>query len=371
MRKYFLLSTILLTALTACENGHIDMNTIIHADGTCRREICFKADSAALAKGSINAHSNVLDILNDNSWTYEVQDTFRVKAYRDFSSPDEMAEAMPLQVAGQQVKSKAKLEKQFRWFYTDYIYTETFESIAPTFVIPLTNYMEKDMADFWLTGTPDVMKGYSGLEMKDYLDSMEDAYLHFVNANILNDLMDVLAEHYDNIPKAPVSKEEFLARKSELIAQADKMPVDGLNFDYEKLLAETFKSEAYKQALKADTVISEAWELRQDIYVSLLMLDVDYQLTMPGGIIEILKCGDGVFRDGELHYRLNGMRLLAPCYTIKATSSGKNNWALYLSLAVVLLAIGLGIYFLFRGRIRDNSLFNFRKNSTKVSKSET
>ena len=357
MRKYFLLSTILLTALTACESGHIDMNTIIHADGTCRREICFKADSAALANGSVNnAHSNLLDILNDNNWTYEEQDTFRVKAYRDFSSPDEMAEAMPLQVAGQQVKSKAKLEKQFRWFYTDYIYTETFESIAPTFVIPLTNYMEKDMADFWLTGTPDVMKGYSGLEMKDYLDSMEDAYLHFVNANILNDLMDVLAEHYDDIPKTPVSKEEFLACKSELIERADKMSTDVLNFEPEKLLAETFKTEAYNQALKDDPVISEAWEQRQNIYVSLLMLDVDYQLTMPGGIIEIYKCGDGVFRDGELHYRLNGMRLLAPCYTIKATSSGKNNWALYLSLAIILLAIGLCFYMVFRGRARKNSL---------------
>ena len=356
MKKYLLLSTILLTALTACESGHIDMNTIIHADGTCRREICFKADSVALANGSINAHSNVLDILNDNDWTYEVQDTSWVKAYRDFSSPDEMAEAMPLQVAGQQVKSKAKLEKQFRWFYTDYIYTETFESIAPTFVIPLTNYMEKDMADFWLTGTPDVMKGYSGLEMKDYLDSMEDAYMHFVNANILNDLMDVLAEHYDDITKAPVSKEEFLASKSELIEQADKMSTDVLNFEPEKLLAETFKTEAYNQVLKDDPVISEAWEQRQNVYVSLLMLDVDYQLTMPGGIIEIYKCGDGVFRDGELHYRLNGMRLLAPCYIIKATSSGKNNWALYLSLAIVLLAIGLGIYMVFRGTARKNTL---------------
>ena len=356
MKKYLLLSTILLTALTACESGHIDMNTIIHADGTCRREICFKADSVALANGSINAHSNVLDILNDNDWTYEVQDTSWVKAYRDFSSPDEMAEAMPLQVAGQQVKSKAKLEKQFRWFYTDYIYTETFESIAPTFVIPLTNYMEKDMADFWLTGTPDVMKGYSGLEMKDYLDSMEDAYMHFVNANILNDLMDVLAEHYNDITKAPVSKEEFLASKSELIERADKTSTDVLNFEPEKLLVETFKTEAYNQALKEDSVISEAWEQRQNIYVSLLMLDVDYQLTMPGGIIEIYKCGEGVFRDGELHYRLNGMRLLAPCYSIKATSSGKNNWALYVSLAIILLAIGLGIYMVLRGRARKNSL---------------
>ena len=356
MKKFLLLSTILLTALTACESGHIDMNTIIHADGTCRREICFKADSAALANGSIRDTSNALGLLNDKGWTCEVQDTLRVKAYRDFSSPDEMAEAMPLQVAGQQVKSKAKLEKQFRWFYTDYIYTETFESIAPTFVIPLTNYMEKDMADFWLTGTPDVMKGYSGLEMKDYLDSMEDAYMHFVNANILNDLMDVLAEHYDDITKAPVSKEEFLASKSELIERADKTSTDVLNFEPEKLLVETFKTEAYNQALKEDSVISEAWEQRQNVYVSLVMLDVDYQLTMPGGIIEVLKCGDGVFRDGELHYRLNGMRLLAPNYTIRATSSGKNNWALYLSLLIVLLAVGSVICFLFKGRVRKHFL---------------
>ena len=355
MKKPFLPAILLLAALTACESGHIDMNTIIRADGTCRREICFKADSAALADQSIR-ESNVLGMLGEKGWTCEVQDTSYVKASRDFTSPAEMADAMPLQVAGRQVRSKARLETQFRWFYTDYVFTETFESIAPTFVIPLTNYMEKDMADFWLTGTPDVMKGYSGLEMKDYLDSMEDAYMHFVNANILNDLMDVLAEHYDGITKTPVSKEEFLASKSELIDRADKMPTDVLNFDPEKLLAENFKTEAYNQALKEDSVISEAWEQRQNVYVSLVMLDVDYQLTMPGGIIEVLKCGDGVFRDGELHYRLNGMRLLAPNYTIRATSSGKNNWALYLSLLIVLLAVGSVIYFLFKGRVRKHFL---------------
>ncbi|MBP5499141.1 MAG: hypothetical protein J6Y05_00410, partial [Bacteroidales bacterium] len=219
-----------------------------------------------------------------------------------------------------------------------------------------TDYMEKDMAEYWLTGTPDVMKGYSGLEMKDYLDSMEDSFMHFVNANILNDLMDVLAEHYDDIPKAPVSKEEFLARKSELIEQANKISTDILNFEPEKLLVETFGTEAYNQVLKDSSEISKAWEQRQEVYVSMLTLDVDYQLTMPGGIIEINKCGDGVFRDGGLHYRLNGLRLLAPNYTIRATSCGKNNWALNLSLAIILLAIGLGTFMALRAKGRKNSL---------------
>ena len=356
MTRHIFLALTLLTALTACESGHIDMNTIINADGTCRREISFKADSSALTNNPTDAHSNIQGILNDDNWSFEVQDTMKVKAYRDFSSLDEMTEAMPLQVAGHQVRSKAKFEKHFLWFYTDYVYTETFESIAPTFAIPLTNYMEKDMAEYWLTGTPDVMKGYSGLEMKDYLDSMEDAFMHFVNANILNDLMDVLAEHYDDIPKAPVSKEEFLARKSELIEQANKISTDILNFEPEKLLVETFGTEAYNQVLKDSSEISKAWEQRQEVYVSMLTLDVDYQLTMPGGIIEINKCGDGVFRDGGLHYRLNGLRLLAPNYTIRATSCGKNNWALNLSLAIILLAIGLGTFMALRAKGRKNSL---------------
>lgn len=352
MKKLFLPAILLLSALTACESGHIDMNTIIHADGTCRREICFKADSTALANGSIQNTSNVLGLLSDRGWTCEVQDTFRVRAYRDFSSPDEMAEAMPLQVAGQQVRSKARLETQFRWFYTDYVFTETFESIAPMFSIPLGNYMEPAMADFWLTGTPDVLKGYSGMEMKDCLDNMEDAFARFVNANILSDLMDVLADRYDSIPKPPVDRETFLARRPELIDRIDNVSDAVLSFDPEKFLAETFGTEAYNQALKDIPSITDAWQRRQEVYVSLLMLDVDYQLTMPGGIIEILKCGDGVFHDGELHYRLNGMRLLAPNYTIRATSSGRNNWALYLSLLIVLLAVASGFYFLFKGKGR-------------------
>lgn len=357
MKKLFLLISGLLAALTACdERGYFeDMNTIVRADGTCRREVCFKADSAALANDFADVRSNLQSILNASEWTFEVKDTAMAKAYRDFSSLDAMTEAIPLQVAGHQVRSKATLEKHFRWFYTDYVFTETFESIAPAFAIPLTDYMDKDMADFWLTGSPNVLKGYSGMEMKDCLDNVENAFAHYVNANILNDLMDVLSEHYDAIPRAPVSKEEFLARKSELIERTNAIPTDVLNFEPEKLLAEAFGSEAYNQALADSTEVSVAWEQRQNVYVSLLMLNLDYQLIMPGGIIEVMKCGDGVFRDGNLHYRLTGMRLLAPNYTIRATSSGKNNWALYLSLAIVLLAVGSGIWFLFKGRARKES----------------
>ncbi len=355
MRHPILLSLCLLASLTACESEHIGMNTIIREDGSCSRVVTFKADSVTLAQGHVGEQSNILGILDQDIWQCEIYDTTWVRAQRDFATLDQMASALPLQIAGQQIRSKASLEKRFRWFYTDYIFTETFESIAPLFKVPLSKYMDEEMAAYWLTGTPDVFKGYSGMERKDYLDEMEQRFICYVNANTLNDVIDVLSEHYDSISNPPVDKATFIARKDTLIELAGKDKKSFQDFDVERMLAEFFGTEVYTQALKENPTIAQAWEQRQEVYISTLLLDVDYQLTMPGGIIEIYECGDGVFRDGELHYRLNGLRLLMPDYTIRATSSGKNNWALCVSFAIGILAIVLcimGILHAFKGTRR-------------------
>lgn len=348
--RYLFLSFCLLAALTACESEHISMNTIINEDGTCAREIRFKTDSATLAQGHMGEESNIMGILDDDRWLYEIYDTTWVWAQRDFVSLDEMTQSVPLQIAGKQIRSTATLEKRFRWFYTDYVYTETFESIAPLFKVPLSKYMNDETAAYWLTGSPDILKGYSGMERKDYLDKMEDQFTHFVNANLINDVMDVLALHYDSIPNPPVDKETFLARKDTLIELSERGTKGTADFDVEKMLNEFFGTNTYTQVLKEHPIISPAWEQRQAVYVSALMLDVDYQLTLPGGIIEINECGEGTFRDGELHYRLSGMRLLAPHYTIRCVSSGKNNWALFVSFAIGIFALvlcGMGLWHVF------------------------
>jgi len=344
MKHSILLFLCLLATLTACENEHIGMNTIIREDGSCSRVVTFKADSMSLAQGHVGELSNILGILDHDIWQCEIYDTTWVRAQRDFATLDEMAYAIPLQIAGQQIRSKATLEKHFRWFYNDYVFTETFESIAPIFKIPLSNYMDEETANYWLTGSPDILKGFSGMERKDYLDQMEGKFMQFVNANILNDLMDVLGENYDSIPKPPMDKEEFIGRKMDMIEHIDRIQGSILDFDVEKYLTEVMGTETYIIALKENPTIAQAWEQRQGVYVSALTLDVDYQLTLPGGIIKINECGDGVFRDGELHYRLDGMRLLSPGYTIRATSSGKNNWSMFLTLLIVIFAVTMIVW---------------------------
>lgn len=388
-----LLATIV--SLTSCKDQKVNMNTTINEDGTCSRELWFHTDNRSLVNPIETEDSFVQGILSDDSWskqcevkgsdrispypmpqalydsldaeieqlkalqTYSdtltnsdlrnVADTVQIHAKRNFATVEEMASALPIYIAGQQVKSTAQLTKQFRWFYTYYTFTESFESIAPQFAIPLSNYMSDEAAEHWLTGKPDILKGYSGMEMKEYQDEMEQKFYRFINANLLNDALDILAANYNSIPDAPISREEFVAKKQSIIDKADEQSGSPLDFDHGKFLIEQLGSDVYVKALDGSS-LKKQWEQRQSFYLSMLMLDVDYQLTMPGGIIEINDCGDGLFRNGELHYRLTGLRLLSPSYSIQATSKGKNVWAFVLTYLLIIAAIGLSLYFSPLGR---------------------
>jgi len=388
-----LLATIV--SLTSCKDQKVNMNTTINEDGTCSRELWFHTDNRSLVNPIETEDSFVQGILSDDSWskqcevkssdrispypmpqalydsldaeieqlkalqTYSdtltnsdlrnVADTVQIHAKRNFATVEEMASTLPIHIAGQQVKSTAQLTKQFRWFYTYYTYTESFESIAPQFAIPLSNYMSDEAAEHWLTGKPDILKGYSGMEMKEYQDEMEQKFYRFINANLLNDALDILAANYNSIPDAPISREEFVAKKQSIIDKADELSGSPLDFDHGKFLIEQLGSDVYVKALDGSS-LKKQWEQRQSLYLAMLMLDVDYQLTMPGSIVEINDCGDGLFRDGELHYRLTGLRLLSPSYSIQATSKGKNDWAFVLTYLLILAAIGLSLYFSPLGR---------------------
>lgn len=393
-----LLATIVI--LTSCTDQKVNMNTTINEDGTCSRELWFRTNSASLLNPAEAEGTYIQGILDNDVWSKQcelkssdrispypmpqalydslnaeieqvkarqvqsdtltnkdlrsIADTVQIHAHRNFSTVQEMASALPICLNGQPVKSTAQLTKQFRWFYTYYTYTESFESIAPQFAIPLSTYMSDEAAEYWLTGKPDIFKGNSGMEMKEYQDEMEQKFYRFINVNLVNDALDLLAAGYDSIGNVPLSREEFMAKKQSIIDKADELTGSPIDFDHNKFLTEQLGSDVYVKALEGSALYTQ-WEQRQSFYLAMLMLDVDYQLTMPGGIIEINDCSDGLFRDGELHYRLTGLRLLSQSYSIQATSKGKNDWAFVLTYLLILAAIGLSLYFSPLGRRFRNS----------------
>ena len=66
------------------------------------------------------------------------------------------------------IKASSQLEKHFKWFYTDYTFTETFANEDSTlFPIPLSQFLSADTASFWFTGQPNLTRSLSGAEMKE------------------------------------------------------------------------------------------------------------------------------------------------------------------------------------------------------------
>lgn len=379
MKTLYMLIIASVTLLTSCMEKNIQMNTTIREDGTCMCELWFRTDSASLVNPADVSGTFVLGVLDDETWSKtwrlndeteekpypmtvdeysaiqaalepvdgarkNVSDTVTVHAQREFASVGAMAEALPLFLNGEQVKSTAKLEKKFRWFYTDYVYTERFEGYDAKFELPLSRYMTDEATSYWLTGTPNLMQGKSGMEMKEYQDKMENQFYQFINDNMLNDLMKVLADNYELIENAPVSREEFMNKRDSILTFStflNKMPDNEYQFKPEDILKKYFNTDVYKDAVELNQELNHQWDKRSGVYTQLVMFSVDYQLTMPGGIINVNECQNCVMVNGELHTTLNGMRLLMPEYTIQASSSVKNDWALILTVLIILLAIAL------------------------------
>lgn len=379
MKTLNMLIIVTMALFTSCVEKNIQMNTTLREDGTCKRELWFKTDSASLVNPTEAHETFVQGVLDDEAWSktwimnseseeksypmtvadYEAiqaalepvngvrkstSDTVKIHAQREFTSVGEMAQALPLFLNGEQVKSTAKLEKKFRWFYTDYVYTERFEGYDAKLELPLSRYMTDETASYWLTGTPNLMQGKSGMEMKEYQDKIENQFYQFINDNMLNDLMKVLADNYELIENAPVSREEFMNKRDSILTYStflNKMPDNEYQFKPEEILKKYFKTDVYKDAVELNQELNHQWDKRSGVYTQLVLFSVDYQLTMPGGIINVNECQNCVMVNGELHATLDGMRLLMPEYTIQASSSVKNDWALILTVLITLLAIAL------------------------------
>ena len=265
-----------------------------------------------------------------------------VHVKKDYKSVEEMsaqiyrAERSHL-VKVEGIKASSQLEKHFKWFYTDYTFTETFANEDSTlFPIPLSQFLSADTASFWFTGQPDLTRSLSGAEMKEMLDGIEKKVSQWSNANWFVEICKVISDHYDKVKNPPVSKERFISICDSLVMLPCVLnPKDSESveegFD---LLHDVFQSDVYTEFL-------QPYEGGLGQYGGLLSFGNSYDLVMPG---RVLDAGMGEY-DGEvIHYRLGGERMIPGDYTITATSRVTNVWAFIVTILVVLLAIGSFFY---------------------------
>ena len=351
----------------SCKNKDDRMLTVIHEDGSCSREYTFHTTQQWLSASPEEDYDSIVDKTWERSWSVLGADSVRypvplteaqldsmqeldlskplgnmlmVHAKKEYQSVEEMSTQIYCSegshlVKAEGIKATSKLEKSFKWFYTDYTFAETFACEDSTlFPIPLDRFMSADTVSYWFTGQPDLTHGLSGAEAKVQLDIIEKKINQWTNANWFYEICNVIIANYDKIQNPPVSKERFSSMRDSLVMQPCVLNADEEDIKkaggYYAQFERTFQSDAYTQFLKT-------YEGGLEPYVQLLSFGTNYDLKMPGAVID---AGIGQY-DGEvIHYRLGGEQMIPGSYTITATSRITNIWAFVVTFLIVLIAIG-------------------------------
>ena len=370
-----IIATMMLVLIMAsCKNKDDRMLTVINEDGTCSREYTFHTTQQWLSASPDEDYDSIVNKTWERSWSVLGVDSVRypvplteaqldsmqeldlskplgnllmVHAKKEYQSVEEMSANLyrPEQhhlVKAEGIKATSKLEKRFKWFYTDYTFTETFTCEDSTlFPIPLSRFLSADTVSYWFTGQPDLAQGLSGAEAKELLDGIEKKVNQWTNANWFYEICNMIIANYDQIQNPPVSKERFSSVRDSLVMQPcvlNAEATEGAGDHITDLIDKTFQSDAYKQFLQTYEGVFGAY--------GILSFGTNYDLQMPGTVID---AGMGQYDGDVIHYRLGGERMIPGSYTITASSRVTNVWAFIATGLIVLFAIGT---FFFRKKRR-------------------
>lgn len=126
------------------------ITTRIMPDGTIERIIMIEGDSASVFNGSIPVPADSgWDITSgyrsQNDAESPEKKTYFYKArkvYRNYKALNEEINSDSLET--NKIKRHVNVEKRFRWFYTFYCYTETYEKIFPFNNRPIADYLSDE-----------------------------------------------------------------------------------------------------------------------------------------------------------------------------------------------------------------------------------
>jgi hypothetical protein len=349
-----------------------DMLTVINSDGSCYREFTENADDAFLS-GNLSAENNPFPVAVDSTWEFVwsfrgsklrtdfplskavvdsidkiVADQVRIAgrlskehvivfARRHYKSVEELDSTLKLKNSTEWSKIRVKhcLDKKFRWFYTYYDYRETYAKSALRLEIPIEEFMTKDEALFWFTGTPNLLRGMNGPEIRSYLGQIEDKYNKWITLNVWNAEYKVLLESYNGIDKKPVSKLQLQSLRDS-IYNSKITTLD--NFDMEKALNSFFKTHVFSELWKDENTPLKKFEKNLDKQFSFLFSPAfNYKLIMPG---EVTQAGNALVHGDTLVWELSSYQLIPADYIIEAQSRRANVWAFILTGLIVIVAAG-------------------------------
>lgn len=372
--RLFAMIAFMAALLSSCQ-GDIEMLTIVNEDGSCMREIMVDADRSLLTTGKYDNEDPRVARIEDGwelYWGYkgdstrfpipmsterydsisrevgpsrDVKDTVCVYARKEYASVEDMCAGSPMFFVDEQTGIDGSLDKGFRWFYTDYVFTEKFSSVADYFKVPVTDFMSEEEALYWFSGTPDLYAGKPTWRYYEMLEDLKEKADRWVFANIYYYLLSGIADRYDMVVDPPVSKDEFIAQLGDVVKQLASCDTYKLEYSTARsIVSSHFGSDAYSPFINEDEWKKDE-KLSATAFDYLFLFYYNESIVMPGRIIDT---GGGIYKDGVVTFTVDAGRFLLKDYEIRVVSRVVNVWAFIVTAA---LASALFVAVVYRKRI--------------------
>lgn len=371
--RFYIIAAVLMLLITSC-NDDSSMLTIINEDGTCSREMSFHpypkdvmapvnepvdndglhfksdwertwsvmGDSTRHACPMTEAQWDSLRKVFPNS---DVRSHILMHTKRHFGSVAEMSDSLT-KVVNHLFKATASLDKHFKWFYTDYVYTETYaiNDMQQLFPIPLDRFVSADTASYWFTGQPNLAEDLTGSEQKELLDGIESQISKWMNANTFDYIYTYIVKRFwKDIKNPPVGRGQFLANKDSLLMSpaVANMKIFDEPEQVAKILKDYYHTDAFEPLFSEDRHWDRILDHQYMSLKYLMWMKPQLNLVMPGRVID---GGMGKVDGNVISYRFSGERLLPHDYVISASSRVTHVWAYIVTFLVIIVAIGSFIY---------------------------
>lgn len=363
MKRKSLIPILTICILAVSCTNQDEMLTVIKPGGSCYREFVNTADSAFISGDTAKSNPFPVDLdscwkiswsyltpeIHTNwpvkNWKWEKGDTAKkitVTAIRDFADVKEMGDKFRFKKSHEwhSFKSNCQLEKNFRWFYTYYTYTEIYPKIKTFDNVPFSKYMTPDEASFWFSGKPDLLKGMNGIEIREYIGDLENKYNSWFGHNLWNIEYKTLLVNYGLLEPKPISKQRLEHARDSVFAKNMSFNKNGdMDLKMDQCLDNYFKTTAFSTLWNKEGNPMKKFEDNLDSlqFIEYFTKSVDYKLLLPGDIVEP---GNAVVHGDTLHWRLTAYRMVYSDYEIAAESRKANVWAFIISGLIVIIAFG-------------------------------
>ena len=372
--KLFVMIAFMAALLSSCQ-GDIEMLTIVNEDGSCMREIVVAADRSLLTTGKYDNDDPHVARIEDGwelYWGYKgdnsrfpipmsvekydsisrevgpsraVKDTICVYARKEYASVEDMCAGSPMFFVDEQAGADGSLDKEFRWFYTDYVFTEKFSSVADYFKVPVTDFMSEEEALYWFSGTPDLYAGKPTWRYYEFLEDLKEKADRWVFANMYYNILSGIADRYDMVVEPPVSKDEFIAQLGDVVKQLASCDTYKLEYSTARsIVSSHFGSDAYSPFINEDEWKKDEILSTTAAFDYLFLFYYNESIVMPGRVIDD---GGGIYKDGVVTFKVDAGRFLLKDYEIRVVSRIVNVWAF---IVTAVLASALCVAVIYRRR---------------------